>query len=91
MKLDNYVNIFVSLLAVIGFVMGFINSDYRILVWSVSFIVIFVVILLFVVRDYLYKIDENERQINWIKKDLNILNRLSRLEGKFDLIEKRLR
>jgi len=89
MKIENYINTIIFILTIIGFVIGFINESYRLLSWSISFVIISILVLFLVFRDYISQIEENTKQISFIKKDLNIINRLSKLEGKFEMFEKR--
>ena len=91
MKIENYMNAIIFVLTIIGFVIGFLNESYRLLSWSISFIVISILVLFLVFRDYISQIDNNAQQIEIIKKDLNIINRLSKLEGQFEMLEKRIK
>ncbi|MFH1607557.1 MAG: hypothetical protein ABIA78_00305 [archaeon] len=91
MKIDTIINMLVLVATLVGFIIGFVNSEFRILAWSISFTVVVIILLFLVVRDYIFKIDENVRQINILKKDLNMIGRLSNLEGKFEVIEKKLK
>ncbi len=40
-----------------------------------------------IVKDHVTQIEENTRNIKSVKKDLDILNRPSKLEGKIDILE----
>ena len=91
MKIDAYTNTGVLILTVVGFIIGFVNQEYRIIAWSLSLIIATIIVIFLVFKDYINKIDDNKRQIEEIKKSLNILSRLSKLEGKVEVIEKRIR
>ena len=88
MNIESYVNIFILILTIIGFIIGFLNPEFRLLVWSLSFLILTILVIFLIFRDYIKKIDYNENQIKEIKKDLNITNRLSKLEGKIEVIKK---
>lgn len=88
MEIDSYTNIIILTLTTLGFIIGFINPEFRLLAWSLSFIILTVLVIFLIFRDYIKKIDDTENQIREIKKDLNIANRLSKLEGKIEVIEK---
>ncbi len=77
MELENYLNIGILILTFIGFIIGFINSEYRIVAWSLSLIIATIIVIFLVFRDYISKIEDNKKQIDEIKKSLNITNRLS--------------
>ncbi len=89
MKIDAYINFLTLMATLVGFIIGFLNPAYRILAWSISFIVAAIVILFLIVKEYISQIEENTKDIEEIRKDLNISNRLSRLEGKFEIMQKR--
>ncbi len=89
MKLDTYTNIGILILTLVGFIVGFINESYRLIAWSLSLIIASIIVIFLVFRDYISKIENNENQINDIKKSLNIVNRLFKLEGKVEVLEKR--
>lgn len=89
MKFDNYINLVIIILTLLGFVIGFLNPGLRLLVWSLSLILLTILIIILVFRDYILRIEGNEEAINQLKKDLNITERLSKLEGKIEVIEKR--
>ena len=91
MKIDTYTNMGVLILTVVGFIIGFVNPEYRIVAWSLSLIIATIVVIFLVFRDYINKIDDNKRKIEEIKKSLNIIDRLSKLEGKVEVIEKRIK
>ncbi len=91
MKIDTYTNIGVLILTVVGFIIGFVNQEYRIIAWSLSLIIATIVVIFLIFRDYINKIDDNKKQIEELKKSLNITNRLSKLEGKIEIIEKRIK
>lgn len=91
MKIDTYTNVGVLILTVVGFIIGFVNPEYRIIAWSLSLIIATIVVIFLIFRDYINKIDDNKRQIEEIKKSLNIITRLSKLEGKVEVIEKRIK
>jgi len=84
MKFENYVNILLLTITLLGFIIGFVNLELRIVVWSISLILIAVLIIFLMFRDYIGKIEDNETSIKQIKKDLNISDRLSKLEGKIE-------
>jgi len=84
MRFENYVNILLLIITTLGFVIGFVNFELRILVWSISLILIAVLIIFLMFRDYIGKIENNETSIKQIKKDLNMSDRLSKLEGKIE-------
>ena len=75
-------NIIAILLTVIGLFIGFINEEYRLLTWTLSFLVIVVIILFIIFRTYVSQIEENTNEIRNIKKSLNIEKRLTILETK---------
>ena len=82
-------NFIVILLTFIGFAIGFINEEYRILAWTISFIVMLTIIAFIIFAEYINKVENNERKIQQLKQDLNIQNRLSILETKFNGFLKR--
>ena len=82
-------NLTVILLTFIGFAIGFINEEYRILAWTISFVVILIIISFIIFTEYINKVENNEREIQQLKQDLNIQNRLSIMETKFDEFSKR--
>lgn len=86
---DAAFNIIVVLLTFIGFAIGFINEQYRVLAWTISFAVIITIILFVIFNEYIDKIDSNEKAILQLKKDLNMQNRLSILETKIEEYNKR--
>lgn len=66
----------------VGFIIGFINEEYRVLVWTFSFILMISIIAFVIFNEYISRIENNEFSINQIKKDLNIERRLTILETK---------
>jgi len=70
------------ILTILGFTIGFIAPDYRFVAWGISFLVLAILGALLIFRDYIKRIDDNEIQIKELRKDLNISDRLSKLEGK---------
>lgn len=84
MDVNRTFNIIVLLLSIVGFVIGFINEQYRILAWSISLIVVVAIILFIIFKEYFNKIDKNTEEIEKLKKDLNIEKRLTIIETKFD-------
>ena len=85
---ENVSNILAIILTFCGLAIGFINEQYRILVWSISLIVMVIIVVFIIVKQSLNKIDKNESDIIKIKQDLNIANRLSILETKISFLEK---
>jgi len=89
MNINNIFNLIVILLTFIGFAIGFINEEYRLLAWSVSLVVVAAIILFVIFNQYFTKTDKNTEEINKLKKDLNIEKRLTVLETKFEELKKR--
>ncbi|MFA4953374.1 MAG: hypothetical protein WC584_04070 [Candidatus Pacearchaeota archaeon] len=89
MDINNVFNLIVVLLTFIGFAIGFINEEYRLLAWSISLIVITIIILFAIFKEYFTKIDKNSEEIIKLKKDLNMDKRLTILETKFDELKKK--
>ena len=89
MDVNNVFNVLVIFLTLIGFAIGFINEQYRLLAWSISFIVITMIIIFVILNQYFYKTDKNTEEINRLKKDLNMEKRLTILETKFEELKKR--
>jgi len=73
----------------IGLAIGFLNEAFRILAWSLSLIILAILIIFLIFRDYVKRIEINSNEILEIRKDLNISSRLSKLEGKIEVLEKR--
>ena len=82
-------NVIIILLTFVGLVIGFINEQYRLLAWIVSFSIITIIIAFVIFSEYMGKIENNEKEIIKLKKDLNIERRLSILETKVDMLQKR--
>ena len=89
MDINNVFSLIVVFLTFIGLAIGFINEEYRLLAWSISFIVITIVIAFVIFNEYINKLEDNSREIQNIKKDLNIEKRLIVLETKFEELKKR--
>jgi len=89
MEFDIYTNLVILFLTILGFVIGFINPELRLLAWSISFVILVILMIFLIFRDYIKRIENNEDEIKEVKKGLNITNRLSKLEGKIEIIEKR--
>ncbi len=89
MNINNVFNLIVILLTFIGFAIGFINEEYRLLAWSISLIVITIIILFVIFKEYFTKINKNSEEIIKLKKDLNMEKRLTILETKFEELKKR--
>jgi len=87
MRLENYLNILILIITLLGFVIGFINEELRLLVWSLSLALLIILIIILVFRDYIKRIENSELEITQIKKDLNISDRLSKLEGEIEVIK----
>lgn len=67
MSIESYVNILILILTILGFIIGFLNPEFRLLAWSLSFIILTILIIFLIFRDYIKKIDNNESQIKEIK------------------------
>ena len=88
MKFENYLNILILIITLLGFLIGFLNPELRLLTWSISLVLIAVLIIFLIFRDYIKRIENNEKAIFQVKKDLNISGRLSKLEGKVEVIRR---
>ena len=82
-------NVIIILLTFVGLAIGFINEQYRLLAWIVSFLIITIIIAFVIFSEYMGKIEDNTKEIQIIKKDLNIEKRLSILETKIDMLQKK--
>ncbi len=88
MKFENYLNVLILIITLLGFLIGFLNPELRLLTWSISLVLIAVLIIFLIFRDYIKRIENNEKAIFQVKKDLNISGRLSKLEGKVEVIRR---